>query len=75
MEDTSLNRPRRRQPMIERKTAAFNLSLDALSAVDRLVAMEIYPSKSAAVDAALKMLVATHQDVLAVHEPEHEATL
>jgi hypothetical protein len=66
--DDARNQPRRRQPTIDRKTAAFHVSAASLDAVNRLVALEVFPNKSAAMDEALKILIAMHRDKLVTSE-------
>jgi len=64
-------RPRRPNNPTQ-KTAAFHLDQSSLMAVARLVDLGVFPNKSAAVDAALRLLRSVHADAL--HESNNDAT-
>lgn len=46
------------------KTAAFHLNVASLAAIDLLVERDVFPSKSAAVDEALRLLRTYYADHL-----------
>ena len=46
------------------RVTSANVSRDLLAKADRLVALGVFPSRSAAIDHALRMLVAVYADRL-----------
>ena len=63
MDTVAPPRPRR-ATNADQKTAAFHLDSVSLDAVQRLVDRGVFPNKSAAVDAALRLLRTYHADDL-----------
>lgn len=56
-------RQRTASPATHRVTSA-NISRELLTAADKLVRLGVFPSRSAAIDHALRMLVAVYADRL-----------